>query len=217
MKTPNMKNADTKTLGTLAALSTVAPSVSHAVEAGRVDEFIAQICSTDDSVRGPAWQGAAPHGAPAVRPLAAVMTDSNFEVARAAKRALWKIVRHAGRPGAKSEATAVQVQLLSVLPEGATPVRREVLWMLSEIGGPEVVSALAASLSDPAVREDARCVLIRVPDAKALAAIEAAMAQAPEDFKFALADALRARGVNVADYPSRKLVPTRATRVGQPE
>ena len=84
------------------------PAVLSAVGQGveTVNDLLARIKSKDDSIRGPAWQTAESAGAPAVRPLAEVMMDPDFETARAAKRALYRIVRHAGRPGAKHEAEA---------------------------------------------------------------------------------------------------------------
>jgi hypothetical protein len=45
------------------------------------------------------------------------------------------------------------------------------------------------------------------------AAFQAAFASAPEEFKYALADSLRDRGVKVGGYPGRKLVPNRQTAV----
>jgi len=188
------------------------PQISAAI-----DDLIAKIKSQDDSVRGPAWQGAGPCGAPAVKPLAAVMTDADFEIARAAKRALYKIVRHAGRPGAAKEAKAVATELVALLPSNTTVVRREVLWMLSEIGGDESVAPMAALLSDKDLREDARCELMRLRGRKATAALKSAFASAPEEFKFALAESLRQRGEKVKGYPSQKLVPTRQTTVAQPK
>ena len=201
---------------TTAAIAGAAAAITSAVQtsaAVSVDELIVKIKSTDDSVRGPAWQGAGPSGAPAVKPLADLMTDADFEIARSAKRALHVIVRHAGRPGAAKEARAVTEELIPLLSNRPTAVRREVLWLLSEIGGDEAVAPMAALLSDSALREDARCALTRLPGRKALAALKSALASAPEDFRFALADSLRARGETVRGYPSRKLVPTRQTTV----
>jgi len=186
------------------------PQISAAI-----DDLIAKIKSRDDAVRGPAWQSAGSVGAPAVKPLADVMTDANFEIARAAKRALYKIVRHAGRPGAAKEAKAVATELVALLPSNPTVVRREALWMLSEIGGDEAVAPVAALLSDKTLREDARCALMRLPGRKATAALKKAFASAPEEFKFALAESLRQRGEKVKGYPSQKLVPTRQTAVAQ--
>lgn len=181
-----------------------------------VVDLIANLKSTEDAVRGPAWQGAGPAGAPAVKPLAALMTDADFEVCRAAKRALYQIVRHAGRPGAASEAKAVEAELIPLLKSDAVPVRREVLWMLSEIGGDDAVAPMAALLSDQEVREDSRCALMRLPGKKPAAALKAAFDSAPEDFKHALAEALRKLGEKVEGYPSQKLVPVKTTAVALP-
>lgn len=199
--------------GTAAAME----QTSQAAEAASVDDFIARIKSQDDDVRGTAWQDAGPQGAPAVNPLAAAMTDANFEIARAAKRALYKIVRHAGRPGAPREARAVARELIALLSASPTVVRREVLWMLSEIGSDDAVTPIAALLADKEVREDARCALMRVSGRRATAALRSAFASAPEEFKFALAESLRRRGEKVNGYPSQKLVPTRQTKVARTE
>lgn len=194
----------------LAGAAAVLGNASHAAESVSVTDLVARIQSTDDKVRGPAWQGAGPVGAPAVKPLAAVMTDPDFEISRSARRALYKIVRYAGRPGAKKEARAVEKELILLLQHPAVPVRREVLWMLSEIGDAYAVAPMAALLTDKEVREDARCALMRLPGRKATAALKSAFAGASEDFKPALAESLRARGEKVNGYPSQKLVPTRA-------
>ena len=208
---------DFKTATYVAGTAAVLASASHAAETASLDDFIAKIKSTDDKIRGPAWQGAAPLGAPAVKPLAAVMTNADFEVARSAKRALYKIVRHAGRPGAEKEAKAVEQELIPLLKNEAGTVRREVLWMLSEIGTDDAIAPMAALLSDQEVREDARCALMRFPSSQATAALKSAFATAPEEFKFALAESLRKRGEKVEGYPSQKLVPKRPTAVAQPK
>jgi HEAT repeat protein len=181
-----------------------------------VGELITNIKNPDDKVRGPAWQGAGPAGAPAVKPLAALLTDANFEVARSAKRALYKIVRHAGRPGATSEARAVEKELIPLLQSDVVSVRRDVLWMLSEIGSDDAIQPMAALLNDKEACEDARCALMRFPGSKATAALKSAFSSAPEQFKFALADSLRQRGEKVEGYPSQKLVPSKPTGVKQP-
>lgn len=211
-----MTTNEFKTLS-VAATATALAHTNPAAPTGSVEELVAKIKSPDDKVRGPAWQSAAPYGAAAVRPLADLMTHEHFEVARAAKRALYKIVRHAGRPGAESEARAVEKELISLLKSDAVPVRRETLWMLSEIGTDDAVAPMAALLSDKEVREDARCALMRLPGDKATAVLKAAFATAPEEFKFALAESLRKRGQKVDGYPSKKLTPTRQTTVGQPK
>jgi HEAT repeat protein len=168
----------------------------------------------DDKVRAEAWLSAGKVGAPAVQPLAKVMTDSNLEVARAAKRALWAIVRHAGRPGAEQEKEQVEAEMLELLG-GSQPgsVRREVLWMLSEIGSNKCVKPIAGLLSDKDLREDARMVLQRIPGRRSLAALKAGLKAAREDFKLNIAQSLRQRGVEVPGLPCVKLVPTRMTSV----
>jgi hypothetical protein len=202
-----------KTASLTAVATAAMASAASAANNGSVDELIARIKDKDDKVRGPAWQGAGPSGAPAVKPLAAVMTDPDMETARSAKRALYQIVRYAGRPGAVAEAKAVTAELLPLLKGTATPVRREVLWLLSEIAGDEAVAPMAALLSDAELREDARLALQRIPGKKSIAALKDGLKAAPADFKPNLAESLRARGEKVDGYPSQKLVPTKKTSI----
>jgi HEAT repeat protein len=208
-----MTTNEPKTTATLAATTAVIASASDAAEAGSVDDLVAKIKSTDDNVRGPALQEAGSAGAPAIKPLAVLLTDSNFEVPRSAKRALYRIIRHAGRPGAESEARAVEAELIPLLKSSSASVRREVLRLLSEIGGEDAVAPMAALLTDPEAREDARCAIARLPSVKATAAFKSAFTSAPEDFRFALAESLRQRGEEVTGYPSKKLVPIKQTSV----
>jgi HEAT repeat protein len=199
------------TLSQSAILAVLATSVSS--PADTVQAWIDRVRNPDDSVRGAAWPQAASYGADAVPALAQVMSDPDYETARAAKRALWLIVRHAGRPGAHAEKQKVQDQLIALLPHPATVVRREAVWMLSEIGDSQAVSALAPLLNDPSVREDARCALVRIAGSKTRRALRQALTSGLEDFKPALAEALRQLGESVPQYPSRKLVPTKQTSV----
>jgi hypothetical protein len=92
-------------------------------------------------------------------------------------------------------------------------VRREALWMLSEIAGDEAVGPTAALLADQELREDARMVLDRIPGPASLAALRDALNRASDDFRYNLAQSLRHRGVGVPDVPERKLVPVRPTSV----
>lgn len=195
--------------GTQTAAMLTGGVTAHAqLQGAIVDDLIARIQSTDDAVRGAAWQGAATAGASAIKPLAALLTHPHYEIARSAKRALYRIVRHAGRPGARGETKAVETELMGLLRSDAIPVRREALWLLSEIGGNRAIAPMAKLLSDPPVREDARCALTRLPGRKVTAALRSAFTTAPEDFRFALAESLRARGGSVEGYPSKKLLPT---------
>jgi len=180
----------------------------------KVADLIAKIRDKDDKLRAKAWLDAAEIGASAVKPLAGVASDEDFEVARAAKRALWKIVRYVGRPGADGERKPVVSELIALLGGGQpVNVRREVIWMLSEIGGDESVEPVAALLSNPELREDARMVLERLPGEKSLAALKVALESVPQEFKINVAQSLRARGLVVPGLPCQKLVPTRKTSV----
>jgi len=108
----------------LAVAAAASARAATAADPASVSELTAKIKSPDDAVRGPAWQGAAPCGAPAVKPLAEVMSEPAFEVARSARRALWKIARHAGRPGAGKERKAVVMELIPLLSKDRPWCRR---------------------------------------------------------------------------------------------
>jgi len=194
--------------------SVVGLSVPAATAEPAVGDLVRQIQSEDPEVRAKAWQHAFIAGPGAVKPLASLMTGTALEVGRAAKRGLWKIVRHAGRPGADPERTHVVGELLGLLGDGRSrEVRVEVLWMLSEIGGDKCVGPIAALLSDAELREDARMVLQRIAGAGSLAALKAGLESAPDDFKLNIAQSLRLRGVQVPGPACQKLTPTKKTKV----
>ena len=146
--------------------------------------------------------------------LAEKLADSDIEVARAAMRELWEIVRHVGRPGAQTDKLAVVTELEMLLNEGQpAAVYREVLWMLSEIGTSDSVKAIAPLLSNNTAREDARMALERIPGEESMAALKSALDVAPDNFKANLAQSLRARGTQVPGLPCEKLKPTKQTNV----
>lgn len=202
-------NQNTSPVVTAAATLAVGAALNQA-QAASVSDLVEQLKSKDDQVRGKAWQAAGPCGAPAVKPLAELMQDAEMETARSAKRAIYQIIRYAGRPGAEEEARAVEAELISGLQNPKPSIRREILWMISEIGGDNSVEPAAALLKDSEVREDARCALQRIPGAKSLRALKTALTEVPEDFRFNIADSLRKRGEPITDYPSKKLVPTKS-------
>jgi len=209
MSKNNLKKAS---LG--AAITAASVTKAKAASNTAVDKLIAGVKDNSDTVRTEAWLGAGPAGAPAVKPLAKVMADNDMEVARTAKRAMWKIVRHTGRPGANKEKRAVETELAELLGDGQpVAVRREVLWMLSEIGARNSVKPIAALLGNKELREDARMALERIPTKRALTVLKAGMKKAPEEFKPNIAQSLRKRGEEVAGYPCQKLVPTKQTDI----
>ncbi len=180
-----------------------------------LEGLLARIQTDDPDVRTDAWQSAGAIGAPAMKPLAKLVAEGELEVGRAAKRGMWKIVRTVGAPGACPEKRKATVAaLVALLGEGQpTSVRREVLWMISEIAGEEAVGPIAALLEHPELREDARMVLQRIPGDKSLEALHRGLAGAPQGFKTNIAQSLRARGVEVSGLPCQKLVPKKKTEV----
>ena len=209
----SMNNSKKAPLVAAAVAGSVA-TAEAARKSKRVDKLISRIKDDSAEVRTEAWQRAGEVGAPAVKPLAEVMTDENLEVARAAKRALWKIVRVAGRPEGGRQKRAVETQLIDLLGESQpVAVRREVLWMLSEIGERSSVRPIAELMANKELREDARMVLERIPLQGAVRALKAGFEAAPEEFKPKIAQSLRKRGEEVAGYPCQKLVPKKKTNV----
>ena len=192
----------------------IAGTTVDADQSDAVKALLAGIKDADDKVRTEAWLSAGKVGAPAVIPLAETMTDGDMEVARAAKRALWKIVRHAGRPGAAKEKRAVVAELVVLLGNNhPVSVQREVIWMLSEIGGRNAITPIARLINNTELREDARMALERIPTRRALQALKYRFRNAPEDFKPNMAQSLRKRGVEVDGYPCQKLVPQKKTNL----
>jgi HEAT repeat protein len=178
-------------------------------------QFLENIKSADEAVRADAWMNAAAMGPEVLAPLAALVTHQPLEVTRAAKRAMWKIVHAAGAPGAANRKETSAQLVVIVTGDYPDEVRREVMWMISEISDSEAVEPVAAFLQREPLREDARLVLQRIPGRQAVSALQAAFEKAPESFKFALAESLRDRGVDVEGYPSQKLVPKKATHVSE--
>jgi HEAT repeat protein len=181
-----------------------------------VETLIKKIKDDSADVRTEAWLGAGKVGAAAIPGLAEVMTDSDMEVARAAKRGMWQIVRHAGNPETANGKRNVVAKLTELLDDSvATSVRREVLWMLSEIGQAGVIEPMAALLKNVELREDARTTIERFGGPKAKSALSAALKEAPKDFKPNIAQSLRKLGADVKGYPCVKLKPERQTTVKQ--
>ena len=80
-----------------------------------IQDLIDRIRSSDEAVSGAAWQNAGPYGAAAVKPLAMLMADGGYELARKAKRALYRVVRRGGHPAAARQRRAVERQLILLL------------------------------------------------------------------------------------------------------
>jgi HEAT repeat protein len=177
-----------------------------------VDTLIAKIKDRGDQVRAEGWRNAGKVGAAAVKPLAAVMTsgDVDREVAHAARRALWQIVRYSGAAGNETAREEVLPELHALLADAwPEALRREAIWMISEIGGAESVSPLAACLKSSELLEDARCGLERIPGEESLSALKEALLTVAEKYRNNVVQSLRARGVELSceQYPILKLTP----------
>ncbi|NQV35809.1 MAG: HEAT repeat domain-containing protein [Phycisphaeraceae bacterium] len=175
-------------------------------------ELVKDIQSDTPETRTAAWQQMDAFGASAVKPLAKLCSEGNMEVRRAAKRGLEKIVRTVGGPGVQPAKRAVIRALLRLLDDSQpVALRREILWLLSEISGRESVESIAALLKHETLREDARMVLERIPGETSLTALRNALRSVPAPFGLNIAQSLRARGetVDAEKYPCQKLVPTK--------
>jgi len=185
-----------------------------------VDDLIAKIKDKDDKVRAEGWLNAGKVGAAAVRPLAAVTTsgDSDLEVARAAKRALWQIVYDSAGAKGENQRDAVLPELHALLTDDwPDALRRDVLWMLSEIGNDSSVEPISAVIKNSELLDDARCALERIPGDQSLAALKAALDTVHNSYKNNIAHALRVRGVEPGweKYPPQKLIPSKKTSIKQ--
>lgn len=179
-----------------------------------IKELIQKLQGKEDGARAEAIAAAAKAGPEAVPPLAGLIASQEIEVSRAGARALWGMVRHVGRPGAEQECRLVATALTELLGDDQpAAVRRQVIWMLSELGGSASVAPLAKVLENKELREDARAALERIPGDEAIAALQQALKSAPADHRPAIAQSLRVRGVAIAEYPSQKLMPTKQTGV----
>lgn len=157
-----------------------------------LQRFLASIQNPDPAINA-VWQTAEQFGAAAIKPLVPQLSSTDFEHVRRVKHALYRIVRSAGRPKATRDARAVETALIESLAQATPAARREVLWLLSEIGTSRAVKPIAAWLTDPDAREAARCALTRIPSSKATGALKAALRNAPPEFSPALAYSIAAR------------------------
>lgn len=178
-----------------------------------VEGLLQALQSSDPFVRRDAWLAAGRVGPTALPALARLAAEGELEVARAANRAMWQIVRYVGAPGremARAATVTVLGELFSQLP---TQLARDVLWMLSEIVQDwEIDQAIAtALLLNPELGEDARMCLQRIGGENAVAVLEAGYARAEGDFKAAIACSLRRLGRDVPAPPCPKLRPRKET------
>jgi len=169
------------------------------VLAAELDDFLARVAAPSADVRAEAWKAAGPFGAAAVKPLAKLAESEEPGVTKAALAAIGTITAHAGRPGAPDELSAVAQALAeAVQAAGDDQLRRELLHFLGLAASDRQVSLLAGLLTDPAVGEDARIALERIPGDAATRALIEALRASSEEVQVRAADALARRGAQEA-------------------
>jgi HEAT repeat protein len=168
-------------------------------------QFVEGLTSPFENIRRDAVQSAAETGAPAVAPIADLLASSSPAVVKAATCALENIVAHAGCPDADPERDAVAKELSNLLdaarPEGT---RREALQLLGLIGGDSEVNGIAALLREPALAEEARAALDRIPTPGAATALIGAIGSVTPEMRIGLFDTLarkEARGAIATIQP----------------
>ncbi|MGQ9524095.1 MAG: HEAT repeat domain-containing protein [Armatimonadota bacterium] len=188
----------------VALLLTAASTLAAPTDA-QVREFLAKIQDKDPSVRCAAWQNAGPMGARVVVPLGELTASPDPGIAKAAREALKVVAHYAARPGAEAERKAVS-QALCRLLDKQYPVRTraEAAYLLGLVGKAEAIAPLAACLSDPDVREDARMALERIPGKASEKALTQAMAKADPQFKKALQQSIRHRATSMKSVGTGK-------------
>jgi len=148
-----------------------------------VEEFLAQIRSSDVDTRYKAWQSAGPIGAEAIVALSALAAGDDKWVGLAATGAMEKIAHYSARPGAGSEAEAVSAELLKVAASHKPRViRANALHLVGFIADNRSIPGLVKLLSDLEIREDARLALEKIPGSAATEAFKRAVKTAPGDF-----------------------------------
>ncbi|MGQ9761649.1 MAG: hypothetical protein ACUVQH_07030 [Thermogutta sp.] len=182
-----------------------------------LEKLLEQLKSDNPFVRRDGWLNAGPLGADALASLAEMAAVGELEISRAANRAMWQIVRYVGVPGRNAERQAVVQALGKLVQNTQLPVqlRRDVVWMLSEIITEEELNESIALhlLMNADLGEDARMALQRIGGPKSVALLKTAMEKAQGDFKAALACSLRKCHVAVTEPPCPKLIPQKQTRV----
>lgn len=198
--------------GMLVTSATAATSSDQAVAS-----VVGNLKSKDAKVCGQGIQAARSLDPSAIPTLAELLDSEETEYRRAAKRALEGMVHDAGRPGATKAAKDTEKALLMALSRSHSPqAQRELLWLLSEIGGNDSLDAIAQRLSNPELADDARMVLERIPTSKALDTLKKAYAKAAPEAQKRIAESLAKRRAPVSGFRSEKLKPTKTTSIKAP-
>ncbi len=184
--------------------------------AAPVAELIRALQGDSHEERTRAWVACGPLGATAIPHLVALWSDPQvgLEVQRGARHAVFQIVRFASRPESGDARIRVVMELNRLVEaNGPAQIRRELLWLLSEIAGDESLPVLRRLLTQEEVREEACMTLERIPGRRSLKLLQGALRQSPADFKPVLAAALARRGHKASGVDRARLTPRAPTKV----
>jgi hydrogenase maturation factor len=126
--------------------------------------LMADVRAGDAALRLRAVEQAHLVGSPLIVPLGHAMSGDDRQAARAALEALRRVAHHCARPRASAERRLASRELAKLAePAFPRPVRAEALHLLGMVASSEAVRMLEAMLRDPAVGEEARLALERIP------------------------------------------------------
>ncbi len=188
--------------------------VSGAATPEEVKAFLAKIQDANADARYAAWKGAGLIGAPAVLPLAKLLTNENKGIAKAASEALSTIAHHASRPGADEERRAVSKELAGLLDAKQPHVTRvKALALLALTACDDCVPRIASFLQEEKLRDEVRRTLERIPGKASVQALMDALKTMREEFRPAILHSLAQKNaaealdaiVDCAESPNKEI------------
>ncbi len=181
------------------------PAIQVIPQDAAVSGLLSNIEHGDAAARSTAIRQAALAGTGAIGPLGRVYGGSDPGAAKAAGEAINRIVHNAARPEAVKERGAAAQQLVRLIGgEQPRQVRADALKLLGFVGGPGEVNAIAELLNVPAIREDARMALERIPDPSAETALKNSARTVPSDYRAAIDQSLRHRKMKPREVGLRR-------------
>jgi hypothetical protein len=158
--------------------------------------LLADILYGDSRARAEAIRRAPLAGTLSIAFLGRICRDGSPGAARAAWEAIQRIAFNATRPNAPAiESESAQAALCRIAGDAQNPraLRTAALRLVGCIGQSASVKPVAAMLTAPDMREEARAALEQIPAAEAETALRSALRSAPADFRPALEQSLKNR------------------------
>lgn len=158
--------------------------------------LLADILYGDSRVRAEAIRRAPLAGTISITFLGRICRDGSPGAAHAAWEAVQRIAFNATRPGAPAaESESAQAALCRIAGDAKNPraLRAAAVRLLGCVGRSGSVKPVAAMLTVPDMREEARTALEQIPVTEAETALRNALRSAPADFRSALEQSLKNR------------------------